>query len=218
MILEKIIKDIQTGIQDDSFTVEGHIMPLINEALDLVAYDFCHAGLASTAVINIAAGDTGPAPLPEDYHHDVYRVENETFKRPVFVRSNIDVLAKLYDELESTGPIDDVAAEGDQLYFEPYPTTTDQRLKVYYYRKPVEYESIDTDETPEWLPASFHKSLIVDYALKELWALVEDGIDGQKINTSFYNSTYLMGLGRLTRDTRRNPKQNPAIKRTARFF
>jgi len=216
MILSEMISKIETGIQDPSFTAEDDILPLINEALELAADEFPHAGLASPAVIDVTAGDAGMVFLPDDYHHDLYRVRNTTFNQPVSIRSNLNVLEKLYDGFESSGPIADVAVEGTELYFKPTPVEETQQLTILYYKKPVDLEA--DDDTPGWLPSRFHQGIIVDYALKELWALIEDGIDGQKVNTAFYESRYEQSRGKLAYYTRRNPRQRPVIERIARFF
>lgn len=218
MILSDMISRIQRGIQDPSFTVEDDILPLIQEAIETAAHELPHAALATSDVIDVDAEESGPLSLPEDYHHDVYRVENVTHNRPVNIRTNVEVLDRLYDGLESPGPIADVAVEGQELYFQPNPATADQQLKVFYYAKPEPPEIDDVDYEPEWLPERLHNTIIVDYALKELFGLIEDGIDGQKVNTAFYEARYARGRQQLEKHTRQNPRQKPIIKRTARFF
>lgn len=219
MTLEEMIAKIQAGQQDPSFTVKDDVLPLINEALEEAAKKYCHADLMADHTITVVAGASNPVELPDDYSHDLYRVVNTTFNRPITIRTNPDVLAKLFDGLNSPGAIVDVAEDGRSLYFRPSPTTeTEQVLAVHYYKAIEEYEEGDEEETPEWLPKRFHQGIIVDYALKELWALVEDGIDGQKINTAFYEARYERALGKLAKHTKKNPRQRPVIKRTARFF
>ena len=219
MILEKMISLVESGIQDPSYTLEDDILPLINEALDDAAERFCHADLAKFDTVTILADAAGPVSLPNDYHHDLYRVVNTTFNRPVSIRSNLAVLESLYDGMTSPGPVQDVAVEGNELFFKPSPAmATDQVLTLFYYKKIEEFEEGDTDEEPTWIPDRFHRGIVVDYVLKELWALVEDGIDGHKVNTAFYEARHAQALVKLERHTRKNPKQKPVIVRTVRFF
>lgn len=214
MNLSDMISKVELGIQDSGFS--GDITSLIQEAIEIAAHDLPHASLATSADLSIAEDDTSPVSLPSDYHHDVYRVVNVTSNRPVSIRTNLRVLDRLYDGIDTPGYITDVAVEGTELHFQYTPANEVQTLRVYYYAQPDLIEN-DDDEL-DWIPERLHRGIVVDYALKELFSLVEDGVEGQKINTAFYEARYARAWAQLERHTKNNPRQRPVVERSARFF
>lgn len=219
MKISEMIERIETGIDDPLLTTEDDILPLVVDALTEAAEEFCHADLATTSTVTVAAGGAGSVALPDDYSHDLYRVVNTTYNRSVNIRSNINVLEKLYDGLASPGIIRDVAVEGTDLYFQPSPTTdTEQVLTIFYYKQLADADLADQEHVPSWLPNRFHQGIVVDYCLKELFNLVEDDMSDQRVNTRVYEARHERAREKLRWYTRRNPKQRPVIERPARFF
>lgn len=221
MNLAEILDKIDAGNQNPSFTREGHKLPMVNEALSLVAGRFCISKLETTAILTIDPISLDYVSLPDDYDHDLFRIENITDDNAeVNIRTNRRTLQRLFPGTPRPGYVTDVAITEERIYFQPAPhaDNTTQDLKIWYYAKPTQYEIGDVDEEPSWIPEDLHRGLIVDFALEKLWALEEDGIDGQKINTLFYQGRHDQALQHMARHVRFNPKQHPAIKRTARFF
>lgn len=214
MNLSDMISKIKLGVQDDGLWDD--ITPLIHEAIERAAHDLPHASLATSEVLDIAEDDASPVSLPSDYHHDVYRVVNVTSSRPVSIRTNLNALDRLYDGIETPGYITDVAVEGTDLHFQYTPANEAQELRVFYYAQPTVLTSDDVDL--DWIPERLHRGIVVDYALKELFNLIEDGVEGQKINTAFYEARYARAWEQLKRYTQSNPRQRPVVKRSARFF
>lgn len=219
MTLEEMIAKVKAGNQDPVFSGDDIILPYINHALGMVAKRFCIDALSATSTLVIPVGTSDPVSMPENYSHDLYRVENTTYNLEVSIRSNQNVLRHLFDGMTQYGQITDVAVVDTKLHFQPNPVAgDDQSLVLFYYSTIDEYEAGDLEESPEWIPEWLHQGLIVDYALKELWGLSEDGIDGQRVNTQFYEARHNQALQEMQRFTRWTPKQRPVIKRTARFF
>lgn len=222
MTLEEMIAKVKAGNQDPAFSGDDIILPYINQALGMVAKRFCIDALSATASLAIPVGTSDPVSMPDDYSHDLFRVENTTHNFEVSIRSNQNVLRHLFDGMTQYGygPITDVAVVDTKLHFKPSPVEEgyDQSLLLFYYSTIDEYEAGDSEESPEWIPEWLHQGLIVDYVLKELWGLSEDGIDGQRVNTAFYEARHNQALQEMQHFTRWTPKQRPIIKRTARFF
>lgn len=220
MTLAEIFEKVEAGNQNPTFTREDFILPLVNEAIQMVAERFCINELAGEKTITISPSTANYIALPDDYNHDLYLLKNITDNnREINLRPNLLVLERLFPGEPRPGYVTDAAATESMLYFAPalYEAEGDQDLKLYYYTSVDEYEIGDVDETPEWIPKDLHKGLIVDFVLKELWALEEDGIDGQKINTAFYENQHNKALQKMARHTRFNPRCRPVVQRTARF-
>jgi len=65
-------------------------------------------------------------------------------------------------------------------------------LTIHYFRLPVDME--DDDDTPDGIPTQFQKKLLVNYACKEIFSLIEDGIEGQQVNTAKHTGFFLSAL------------------------
>ena len=221
MNLAEIFTKIEAGNQNPTFTREGFTLSLVNEALRIVSERFCIAALETTSTMQVSPSITDQAALPENYGHDIYRIENVTDNsREVNIRTNRQALETLFPGEPSPGYITDVAIGENYLFFKPaqHADSEDQELKLFYYSSVPDYEIGDLEEEPTWIPADLQRGLIVDYVLMELWGLEEDGIDGQKINTAFYTNRHNKALQDMARHTRFNSRQRPVIKRSASFF
>lgn len=220
MNLAEIFTKIEAGNQNPSFTRELVTLPLVNDAIQMVAKRFCCSRLETTAEIVADPTTLNYVALPDNYNHDLYLIINTIDNNEVSIRTNRAVLLRLFSKLSTHGYITDATVTEDNLYFAPAPheDNVEQTLKIFYYCKVDEYEIGDLDEEPAWIPVDLHKGLIVDYVLKALWTLEEDGIDGKKFNTIFYEKQHDKALGSMARHTRWNPRQKPVIKRSASFI
>ena len=218
MNLGTILSRIETGIQDPSFTREDNLLPLVNEFVTEVSELFLFPSLQSYAQLTVAADlEVNHIDLPTNYHRDLYRVYNVNLKREVNIRSNVKALERLYDGFQGTGYIQDVAVQDRELWFRPT-IEQEQALDLFYYRKPVLIEDADDEDmlldgVPENLAV-----IAVDYALMQLYNLVEDGVTGMPVNTEKYSVRYQAGLGKLNEYCKQSPKQVPVVQRSARFF
>ncbi len=217
MNLVTILTRIATGIQDPGLSVEYDICPLVNEFVAEVSELFTLPGLQDQETIDIViADDPTFIEMPATFAHDLYRVYNVTSKESVNIRSNIKALENLYSGWESPGMIQDVALDHKTLWYKPLPVQ-DQSLTLFYYREPIPVDFDDDEAQLDGIPDNLNK-IAIEYALKELWALAEDGIDGQKVNTFYYTDRYNVGLAKLAKHCKTAPRFTPVIKRSAGFF
>jgi hypothetical protein len=217
MNLGQILTKIETGIQDDSFTREDDLLPLVNEFVRDVNQQFRLPELQVQETITIPSDiDGNQIAMPETYGRELYRVYNDTHMRLCMIRSNVKALEKIYDGWRSKGFVRDVTVTHNILNFRPLPVQ-DQELTLFFYRDPVEIEDVDEDEELDGIPEHLTK-YAVDYALWQLFTLVEDGIDGKAVNTDKYFARYQLGLAAFNEFCKNSPKQVPVIPRTARFF
>ena len=82
-------------------------------------------------------------------------------------------------------------------------------LDVYYHRLPEEMEIVEADDgppvveavddEPDALPKHLHHKLLVNYAAKEIFSEIEQGLDGQSPDTMKYTALYHAALTDLER-------------------
>jgi len=189
---------VSTIIQDDAFTGDM-IDSYLNDGVNEIA-----AGMQSTL------GDSITPPLPELFAIDTVDTDTvdayvpmpATFGRKLqFVAGSngveIDICNSMIEFSESSplmdrdGAVVEVVEYGGNLYYQGIPTVMDE-LTVHFYRFPVEM-SADSD-TPDGIPLSFQKKLLVNFACKEIFGLIEDGIEEQKVNTIKHTNLFLAAL------------------------
>lgn len=219
MILSEIYSEITETIQDTALTSDARKLSLVNMAVQRACRQSLLPELITTTVLTVPAETPGTIEMPDDYHHTLYRALNQTTWNLLNIRTGSKYLSEGFGSSAATvrAYTTDVAVHGLTLYFRPV-CAHDQLFELWYYRKPVDLTALDINEEPDGLPDFLHHRLIVAYALKEIFPLIEDGIEGQKVNTMYWNQEYAAGLQELEIYCRKSPRQTPIIRRTARFF
>lgn len=155
--------------------------------------------------------------LPSDFDHDLFEVFSVSQVMKLNIRSNLKAMCALHDaDDRATGTkIEDVAVENGRLYCLPT-GTTDDVLLLKYYRHPT--DMLLTTESPSCIPEHLHESIIVPYILSLKWPLVEDGMEGETVNTSKAISTLTNGIAALMAYYPRPSIASPIIPRNIIWF
>jgi hypothetical protein len=231
----ELIADVRRLIQDDSYSDET-ILGFLNDGItEIAAWDNNNPELGLVGSILLPALETRDTvatsttdsfvELPEDYMRNLYKVTFEGQTAEVHILSNMRVLLDEWDnDLTRTGggPVEDVTVMGNYLHYQPIPVVATE-LTLWYYALPTllsRYDpgGDDTDDTPSAIPAIFQKSLLVNYAAKEIFNEIEDGIESRKVNTERYEAKYQQALSMLYRSIKHKSKQIPYVRRHANFF
>jgi len=197
MNLESLVAAISDIIQDTQYTEET-IISMINEAVFKVASGDILPGKYQlspplpdlyTSVDVMTVEGIGHLSLPEDFNRNLFLVVNRN-GGPVKIEDSFKkFLARSTDR--SAGGVFRCAVNGKQLHYQSIPSTS-RPLEIHYYCAPniLEYE----DDEPLCIPSVLHRKLIVGYVCREIFNRIEDGIEGQKINTNYYATEYGTGL------------------------
>ena len=104
----------------------------------------------------------------------------------------------------TVGAIEAVCIEGDNLL---YRGMADDTLTLKYYKKPTDITNVSTE--PSELPGHFQRRLLVAYCCREIYADIEDGMEGQKVNTTYWDSKYNKWLDELSLYVRKDMPREP---------
>jgi hypothetical protein len=118
---------------------------------------------------------------------------------------NLQELVELFPDMDTEGNVTDVAVEGSTLYYQGIPTTA-ETLVIIYRKNPTEMTS-NTDE-PDGIPELLHRKIIVCGAAMNIWNEIEDGIEGQKINTAVEKQFYDEGIALFHGFTRKRTRNS----------
>lgn len=142
--------------------------------------------------------------LPSNFHKKITSVLVEG--SAVRVYSSVSELEQVFGGLrpDRTGAIRGVAAQGGKLYYQSVPVERAE-LSIGYYRKP----SALTDSSscfPEGVSGCNElDECLISHVLWKEYRRIEDGMEGQKVNTGYHKMEFYENLDMLrdccTRDT-----------------
>lgn len=183
----EMIEEVADIVKDDLYD-EDSIQALLNGGLLHVASRVLLPELDTTDTITTDV-DVNVIALPEDFHRNLYRVDPApaamSFRPSIVLVNSPGQLKRLMGVamFESSADVMAVTLSGKaNLMYGPRPIAP-QDLMVSYYRKPTQL--ITDDDVPDCIPAERHH-MLVDYACYRIFAKIEDGIEGQKVNTKYH--------------------------------
>lgn len=186
MTVYELKEEVESNIQDDSFS--SKILSLLNRGVNDLADEIQIPGLY-TSVDTYTDTNAAYVSMPENFHKLLRRVYSSANSNWVNVVPFNELLDE-YPELDNEGVVKDVAVNGSNLYYQGIPTTVDT-LTLWYYRKPTAMAA-DTD-SPDGIPCFYHSALLTNFVCMKIFGLIEDGIEGQKVNTAFFRNEYERG-------------------------
>lgn len=193
MNVTELIEKVQGILQDISF-VEDVVLGYLNQGLLTVAgLDFIHIPELETHDDVLTVTDGYMADLPEDYHKSLLRAFSATQNRAIKIYpSYVRMVEKC--GTYSGGYVRGVAVKGSKLCYTPIPSSP-ETINLVYYALPTPLQ--DTVDEPDILPRHIGEKLLCAYACKECFDLIEDGMDGKKVNTERWENKYNTALAEL---------------------
>ncbi len=104
-----------------------------------------------------------------------------------------DLLAE-FPDLDQKGSLEMVSIEGNLLYYQGIPD--DATAITLLYRK-LPTVLVNPTDIPEGIPSQLHRKVLVPGAAMYGFSLIEDGIDGEKVNTRAQEVLYYRGIYEL---------------------
>lgn len=185
-------REVKVGLRDQSSDILASIPDFINEAIGQVAEEneppalkvpFTIATLTDYAYVSTESTFSGKL-----LHAGISTGDLE-------ILANLEVMMSRYPGLSESGSYPEcVAVEHDKIYYQPIPTTATVIYCVGYNRPTYLVNDMDTIA---WAPDFLHRDLFVFKALEIAYNLVEDGVDGRKVNTEKYERLYMIGRAKM---------------------
>jgi len=192
MNVEGVINEVRSITRDESFD-DNWMVERLNMGLQEIAAVLAIPGLSTSDTVTVTSTDDGHVALPTDFSHDLYLATTEEYPNGLTLFENLKSLIAQYDP-DKTGKIRMVVVQFRDLYYAPF-VEEDEDITLNYYKNP---DAVTLgDDLPSWMPAHLQKPLTVNYLAKEIFAQIEEGIDGQLPNTAKYLQLYSQGLQML---------------------
>ncbi len=140
----------------------------------------------------VATTTTFKASLPVTYQRDlVFAIDY--LGRELSIYDSFVEFSKVYRLMNAVGSVNAVAVKGRDLYYQNIPAVS-ELITVHFHRYPV--DMVSSTDVPDGLPSNFH-DILVSYACKEIYSIIEDGVDGKMVNTMKYEQKFQRSLDSL---------------------
>jgi hypothetical protein len=143
--------------------------------------------------------------LPDDYQRKL-RDCKDTLNpyHEIQIYGSVPLMNAKFSRLDYTGPVVAVAPMGRSLFYQRRPSTATP-LQINYYAIP---EALQGHEEATIVPA-FTDELLTNYACWKIYSVIEEGMDGTKTQTQFYQGQFMVFLNQLKDFI--GPEQNKPI-------
>lgn len=183
--VERLIELVTRKVDDESY--DDLIIDFLSDGMLDIASRILLPLLEETDTVTTVL-DINVAAMPGDYHRNLFSASPVDENKPgVRVLNSKAQLNRKYDRLDNVGDVRHICMSAGTLLYQPIPTLA-QEINISYYRIPVDVDDAD-DDTIAPLPANYHK-MLVDYACAQIYSEIEDGMEGQKVNTRYHEGRY----------------------------
>jgi len=195
--LEDVLTSVQKSLQDDAFTVD-ELTKLANQCIDYCSTRILLPKLETSGVVTTDPL-TYEVALPDSwlFARNLYSCFSADNIADIKILNSAQGLQDFYPDYKTqllTGDIHYIFIRGDFITYYPIPKTAIE-LTCGFYRQPVPLT--DDGDVPYALPYGTHEELLENFILWRAWGDLEDGIEGAKTNTLYYQALFMSAFNEL---------------------
>ncbi len=131
--------------------------------------------------------------MPNDFHRTLQFAVNEKGTE-IDIADSFIAFSEIDPSMSKVGSIIEVIEYGRKLYYLNSPVVAENVI-VHYYRKPV--VMVAEGDIPDGIPEHLQMTLLVNFACWKAYEFIEDGIEGDAVNTQKYKSFFAEALKTL---------------------
>jgi len=192
--IDEIIAEIIDTVDDPSIETSVDLEAKVNGAISAIAaspHIRLPELLTSQAVDTVLAAES--VAMPTEYQKGLHWCFNKATGNEVFVADNMGVMRHRFTDQSLVGPVVAVCVTGKKLNYQGIPGAA-ETLQLGFYGKPPIYSG---DDEPDCLPVEFQDDIPVHYCCWKLFAKIESGLEGAKVDTDYHKNEYYRGLDEL---------------------
>jgi hypothetical protein len=194
--LEEIRDNVRLALQDASFT-DDQINAKINAGLTDASWYALLSELESSGEFTTdPAANEVAIPTDWNFQRNLYHADAAD-KSDITVCTQIGILKKRVPNIDTeveTGDIKYLTSRNGKIVYSPSPAAATV-VKCNFYINPTPL--VADGDIPFCLPIPLHNDILESYALWKFFAIIEDGIEGYKVNTKYYKTEYYEALERI---------------------
>lgn len=165
---------------------------LLSEAMAVVAGEILLPELDTSGTVLTGLGTE--VALPLTYERGLYKCLVAGQGKAPTVLTSMEQMLERYPEYSYDplyGEVESVCIHAGKLIYYPIPEYA-VSVTLFYYRAPTPL--VSENQVPDCIPTEYHRKLLANYAIKELWDPIEDGMEGAKVNTARYEQKFFDAL------------------------
>lgn len=195
--LQEISDRIISILQDKSYAPQ--LTAYINEGIQRCASLVLLPALESVGTVDTVLGST-ETDIPDTWNYDrnLYIADSALTEKGVKIFSSVALFSREYPQFrieKTAGDVEALTTYGNKIVYYYIPSTVDT-LTCAFYTKPT-LLSVGTD-VPMCLPDFLQMKLLTAYTCSEIYDLIEDGVDGIKINTQKHLAAFNKAIEELS--------------------
>lgn len=194
MLFSEMVQEVINIVQDSSFddSIPGYVNEAFLQASGRVNVpDLKRVGMATTVADQMYVSLAG---LSSGFGGRLSKFINNELAR---FNSVEDLTSRIVSEgrvLGEEGAVEYVALEGRTLWYFPTPVTPES-LQCILFSNPTLLEN--DNDTPDAFPEICHRNIGIHGAAYLAFLVIEDGIEGDKVNTNFHYTMFEKGIQQL---------------------
>ena len=194
MNLSEIVDEVKLIVNDSSY--DDSIIGYINQAIvqasgEVNLPDLKRVGVATT--VNDLMY-TSLAGLPNGFNGRLSKLLDQSIVRYASLEVMLTAIQAQQRELTENGAVEMVALEGKTLWYFPIPKPIQNITCVLFSDPPA---LVGPEDEPVFLPSTCHRNICIYGAAMMHYTKIEDGIEGDKVNTLHYATLYATGIQQL---------------------
>ena len=195
--LESILTAVNRVLDDDVFTSDT-LTVLVNQGIDYCATRILLPRLEASGTVSTLVGVSRvEIPTAWLFMRNLYACFGEDNDTSIKVLNSITNLLDFYPDYKTDldeGDIEYVTVTNNHLIYYPIPATSIELISNFY-TEPTHL--VNDADIPTCLPYGTHEELLENYVLWKAWSELEDGIEGPKTNTKYYQELFLQAFNEL---------------------
>ena len=181
MNLGEIVTEVRINLKDQRADVLASIQDYINEAYRWVAGETTLPSLKTLFTVDTVLSQAYTT-ITGNFDGRLLYCGTSEGKISVLDGGVFELLEN-HPDLTEAGDVEHVAVEGSTLWYAKVPETATTLICLGYYTPALMTANTDT---PSAIPDYLHRGLLVNKASAIGFSIIEDGLEGERPNTSFY--------------------------------
>lgn len=182
LTVDDIIERVLKKVDNDDFTEEDALAAL-NQCNVHIATEIYIKELFTVSEVTIAA-NTNSVALPDDFLREFKFAYNKTISEQIKVYDSRRLLDRKLRGSRTSGNVRYACNDYPNIFVK-YTPASDNILDIYYCAIPDDLE--EGGEFPGYIPNNYIYNLYFNYACARLWDFVEEGMEGEKVNTLYHD-------------------------------
>lgn len=191
MNYSELQREVIVIIKDQSPEILASVPDYINEAIGQIAEEVKFPELRQLCSVATSTS-TYYTNMPAYFSSRLSYAGDSNGKFTIL--DTLEELLDMYPALDESGNVQYVVCEGSLLYYQPIPTVSTSITCMGYFAPTL---LVNDTDTPSFIPDFLHRESIVIKAASVAYNIIEDGIEGDKVNTKILTALAENGINKI---------------------